>query len=568
MLTDSEKDILNAVSIPVLVMDGTEIVFSNQQAEKLFDLRQPEATRRLVDSLNTHIPLKYGDIHDGATYTLNLYSSAQQQTLKITVHKFPPFLLLTIRDITRETHLVQEFILLKKELDAQKVLKKKRDDEILILQRNMDLIWNAFPDGIIIIDNKLNIIKTNLSNGKDNYGTTKRKKCYEVIGKQIQCDKCPLINQVQTDSVKQLIAHKTDNGYITEECIPSNDKNNYILIFKDTTKQIKLIEKIKEQQNIIEHQRDIFMNLSKIMTDMQQNADIQETIHNFLKIIIRLLNANSAILLVESYRKKCAPWLAISTGMSQELSDHFIKEFMNHTIRKSQSIFITKDKMPNTIYNWEQIPIYKTIDEQIGILILEIINKPKNYKSILMAYMDALTAYLNNKLLTMQLEERANIDGLTGLYNRSYHDVILTELKSNSIKYQTPFSAIMIDLNGLKHVNDNYGHEAGDKLIITTADMLKQLCRSDDIPVRLGGDELCILLPQTTEESAAIVTERIKNTCEGKKLYLSNDNAITISLSIGYAGSNTVPAEDVLKIADERMYADKTKYYETHEKAR
>lgn len=376
------------------------------------------------------------------------------------------------------------------------------------------------------------------------------------------------MNQTQTDSVKQLITHKTDKGYITEECITSNDIDNYLLIFKDTTKQIKLIEKIKEQQNTIEHQRDIFMHLSKIMTDMQQNIPIEEIIKSFLKTIARLLNANSAILLVEGYRKKGAPWLAINTGMSQELVNYFIKEFMMHPIRSLQSIFITKDNMPNTPYNWEYIPVLQTTGRQIGILILEIINKPADYASILMTYLDALTSYLNNKLLSMQLEERANIDGLTGLYNRSYHDVILKELKNNAIKYQTPFSAIMIDLNGLKPVNDNYGHEAGDKLIITTADMIKKICRADDIPVRLGGDEFCILLPQTTEQDTEIVAERIKKACESEKLYLPNEIEIPISLSMGYAGSNAVPAEDVIKIADERMYADKTRYYETHEKLR
>ncbi len=568
MLSDFQKDILNAVSVPLLVMDGPEILFSNQQAARLFDLKNPETTRRLTDALNTCISTKHDDIHDGTTHSLKFYSSTQQQTLKITVHRLPPFLLLTIRDITREAQLVQEFILLKKELDAQKILKKKRDDEILRLQHNMDLIRHAFLDGLIIIDNKLNIIETNLSNGKDNYGATRRKKCYEIIGKQTQCDKCPLINQEHTDTIKQPIAHKTDSGYITEECIPSTDKNNYILIFKDTTKQIKLIKKIKEQQSIIEHQSDIFMNLSKIMTDMQQNIAIEEIIHNFLKTIMRLLNANSAILLAVGYKNKGAPWLAISVNMTQELSDYFIKEFIQHPIRSNQSILITKEKMPNTTYSWENIPIIKTANRQIGILILEIINKPVDYESILTTYMDALTAYLNNKLMSMQLEERANIDGLTGLYNRSYHDVILKELKNNAIRYKTPFSAIMIDLNGLKPVNDNYGHEAGDKLIIAAANIIKEMCRSDDIPVRLGGDEFCILLPQTTEQNAAIIADRIKNICENKKLYLSNNNTITISLSMGYAGSNAVPVEDVIKIADERMYVDKAKYYETHEKMR
>ena len=568
MLTDSEKDILNAVSIPILVMDGLEIFFSNQQATRLLDLRHPETLKRLKEILS-HLPVEPGKIQDGATHTIKFASrSHEQQTLKITMHSVGSLLFLTIRDITKEAQLLQEFILLKKELEAQKVLKQKRDAEILHLQRNIDLVRHAFSDGIAIIDNNLNIIETNTYNKNNGYERLKRKKCYELIGKRRQCDNCPLISHAKLDLKKEIIGHKKEDKYITEECIASPDSNNYILIFKDTTKQIKLIEKIKEQQNTIEHQRDIFMHLSQIMTEMQQNIKTEDIIYNFLKTLIRLLNANSAILLVEGIRKKGAPWLSIAINMSQEQVDSFIKEFMKHPMRKHQSIFIHIDKMPDTRYSWEQIPIYKTIDKQIGILILETINKPADYQAILTTYMDALNSYLNNKLLSMQLEERANIDGLTGLYNRSYHELIIKELQINAAKYKTPFAVIMIDLNGLKPVNDNHGHEAGDKLIITTAELIKKTCRTDDIPVRLGGDEFCVLLPQTDSQQAAIVAERIKTVCENEKLLLPNGTEINISLSMGYAASNEVAPEEVLKTADERMYADKAKYYETHEKAR
>jgi len=86
MLTDSEKDILNAVSIPILVMDGLEIFFSNQQATRLLDLRHPETLKRLKEILS-HLPVETGKIQDGATHTIKFASrSHEQQTLKITMH--------------------------------------------------------------------------------------------------------------------------------------------------------------------------------------------------------------------------------------------------------------------------------------------------------------------------------------------------------------------------------------------------------------------------------------------------------------------------------------------------
>ena len=123
-------------------------------------------------------------------------------------------------------------------------------------------------------------------------------------------------------------------------------------------------------------------------------------------------------------------------------------------------------------------------------------------------------------------------DHLTGLYNRRFFE---EELKRLDTERQLPLSFIMGDLNGLKIINDVFGHSEGDRLLKEVAEILKKVCRSDDILARWGGDEFVILLPKTSISNAEEIVERIKKEC--KK---TNSQKIPASLSIGAATKETV----------------------------
>ncbi|MFW6030313.1 MAG: sensor domain-containing diguanylate cyclase, partial [Halanaerobiales bacterium] len=98
-----------------------------------------------------------------------------------------------------------------------------------------------------------------------------------------------------------------------------------------------------------------------------------------------------------------------------------------------------------------------------------------------------------------QLEYLSYHDELTGLYNRAFFNEEINRLDT---KREIPLSIIVADVNGLKLVNDTYGHSIGDKLIIETAKLLKSNLRSEDILARFGGDEFAIILSQTSEKEA------------------------------------------------------------------
>jgi diguanylate cyclase (GGDEF)-like protein/PAS domain S-box-containing protein len=142
-------------------------------------------------------------------------------------------------------------------------------------------------------------------------------------------------------------------------------------------------------------------------------------------------------------------------------------------------------------------------------------------------------------------------DKLTGLYNRAYFE---EELKRLETERQLPLSVIMGDVNGLKLVNDAFGHHVGDRLLIKIAHMLKQAFRKEDIISRLGGDEFVILLPKTSESMALELINRIRAACDR-----NDPGPIQLSLALGMATKNQVHQDlkEILKEAENRMYKSK-----------
>ena len=142
-------------------------------------------------------------------------------------------------------------------------------------------------------------------------------------------------------------------------------------------------------------------------------------------------------------------------------------------------------------------------------------------------------------------------DSLTGLYNRAFMDV---ELKRLNRARQLPLSIITGDVNGLKLVNDVFGHEEGDRLLIEIGRILEGCCREEDVIARWGGDEFSILLPSTDQNGADKICERIRQRCEEQC-----DLSISPSIALGSAVKLS-PDEDISNImreAEDRMYRRK-----------
>ncbi|WP_026015803.1 HD domain-containing phosphohydrolase [Clostridium beijerinckii] len=139
-------------------------------------------------------------------------------------------------------------------------------------------------------------------------------------------------------------------------------------------------------------------------------------------------------------------------------------------------------------------------------------------------------AALRDMTVKKELEERLEYlcynDQLTGLYNRRYYE---EELKRLDVKENYPLTIVLGDVNGLKLINDSFGHVVGDELIKKSAQIIKNGCRFHDVVIRLGGDEFVILLPKTDTYEAEKIVENINNLAKKEKI-----QGLDISISFGY----------------------------------
>jgi diguanylate cyclase (GGDEF)-like protein len=154
---------------------------------------------------------------------------------------------------------------------------------------------------------------------------------------------------------------------------------------------------------------------------------------------------------------------------------------------------------------------------------------------------------------TEEVYKLAALDALTGLYNRRSGEQRLAEEISRSQRHGGPLTILMLDLNGLKDVNDELGHAAGDELIKRFAERLNKAIRGSDLAVRLGGDEFLVLLPECKPEEVRHVLNRLS----GLKVEC-NKRLVEVSFSAGW--TNFRPGEspeELLKRADDALYVNK-----------
>jgi diguanylate cyclase (GGDEF)-like protein len=164
-------------------------------------------------------------------------------------------------------------------------------------------------------------------------------------------------------------------------------------------------------------------------------------------------------------------------------------------------------------------------------------------------------ALLDNARLFEQVQHLAVSDPLTGLANyRRLLDVLESETERTN-RNNRPFAVLLLDLDGLKKINDTFGHLVGSRALCRLADILRIHCRSIDTAARYGGDEFALVLPESQEAEASLVASRIR------EVMAKDEEKPLLSASIGisiYNGDGE-RIEKLLSEADQHLYAEKAK---------
>ncbi len=194
---------------------------------------------------------------------------------------------------------------------------------------------------------------------------------------------------------------------------------------------------------------------------------------------------------------------------------------------------------------------------------IEIIHEVENARK------DAEIYQLRNVALQQEIEERkkaqaalerlATQDALTGLANRRHFLELAARTIEQARRYQRPLSIVMMDVDHFKQINDTFGHNTGDQVLVSVAQCMLTVLRKVDILGRYGGDEFVILLPETTQEGARRLTERLRQVVSQQSI-IAGGVSLPISLSIGLTSNIQQPdlaLDELLQRADRALYYSK-----------
>ncbi len=158
-----------------------------------------------------------------------------------------------------------------------------------------------------------------------------------------------------------------------------------------------------------------------------------------------------------------------------------------------------------------------------------------------------------------RVEEMAATDPLTGLYNRRHFSKVVDQLVAEAQRYDKDLSCVMIDLDGYKQLNDGFGHQVGDQLLVMAGKVISANMRRMDVAARYGGDEFVLLLPHANCDEAAQVAQRITEEYRQASATLLRRNAgVTMSIGIASLCSHEPGnAEHLLGLADAALYKSK-----------
>lgn len=161
------------------------------------------------------------------------------------------------------------------------------------------------------------------------------------------------------------------------------------------------------------------------------------------------------------------------------------------------------------------------------------------------------------------LEHESFTDPLTGVYNRRFMEQQLIEEVAKARRYKFDLAVMLLDLDYFKRINDEYGHQAGDQLLIEIGSLINEQLRDSDILSRYGGEEFLIIAPNTAPPAATLLSERLRGHVQShhflKEFKATREIEIRLTVSIGVASFGEVLAseEALIRAADKNLYRAK-----------
>lgn len=345
---------------------------------------------------------------------------------------------------------------------------------------------------------------------------------------------------------------------------------------EDYKKQYDELKKeFDNYQNLVEEQIQKLsrrnMKIEKDLNALDNIVQISKYINSFISdknlmlmindMILGLLGVTNSIIYLDQ------DGLLIPNTANVNVEDVILTEKEEDYIRDGRTYLINSIE-PTRIYENLGVHIHSVMgmpikirDKFIGFIVVEhtLVNYlDLEHEVFLRAIANQIAIAIENSILYRELQDSVKKDPLLGIYNRRY---FLELIDSRSKKDENKnYAIVMIDLDNFKRVNDTYGHQCGDEVLISTSNVIRNMLEPEDIFARYGGEELIIYIEKA--DDVRNVYERIE-TIRGalEKNIIVKDNvsmSITASFGIGYSPRNGTELNEVIKVADRLLYRSKS----------
>ncbi len=372
--------------------------------------------------------------------------------------------------------------------------------------------------------------------------------CYLYLTFKLGID---YLNKYENQNISKLQVDKNNNLILGKRKIPLNNNAQVILnwygksgITNDNSfKYISFWEILKEMEN--QETNDIFKDkIVYIGTSVSSLSDIKtvptEKYMPGVEVHATLLNN-----IIDNSLIKQAP-LSTNIIITIILSLIFITTvFFIRSVAANVIIYL----LTNIIYLYLSAYIMSKHNLWIWIIIPIFISGLVFVSSFIIKYLIKSRDFEYTYKL-------ATTDGLTELYNHRYFQEQLRFKIKQAEKLKNSFSVIIIDIDFFKKFNDTYGHQAGDAVLKNVAKTLKSCVRSEDYVCRYGGEEMTIILNNTSHESAVNIAQKVCNTIASKKFELTPELEVNVTISLGvatYPDNGNTPSE-IIEYADKCLY--------------
>lgn len=332
----------------------------------------------------------------------------------------------------------------------------------------------------------------------------------------------------------------------------------FLLLLRDLLRSETTAARMSRQS---ERQTRIFRSLLEVSLTLQRKASLEALLHEVLVHLRRLYPETAFAIVVFGNRSSVLRYLEAAGLPYRDLHELSANVLLlaEDDPAKALEALSRHDGNAGEI-SWRLLRLRGREGDNIGRLILKGPALTSEEIDVIRIVCDQIGITAENKLLNLELERLASIDVLTGLYNRSHFQRQFEQQQRLRDRTAGPdFSLVLVDINGLKSVNDTQGHPTGDRLIQAAGHLLQRCTRADDIVCRIGGDEFMILCPSTTLEEAERLIARIRAATPALARLVSP--TADVGLSLGAASTTEVAPDRLMQLADRRMYEDKRAFY-------